>query len=349
MDSSLAMFELVLRGIAVGALAVTAAGIWRGDVGRNVRWAGLLCCVAIIGFALNDGSPALRKALGPAAVFTFILACGATGFIWQFVLVVFEDRPISLWTLAPAAALTVSSLYGRTTHCNEAHPIWLVRDALSIALAAHALWVIGQGWRGDLVEARRRLRGPFLGIVSGYIIIETVVEAIARQGVPMPWRNLSTAIALTLLTLTGALVFLDARRAVFGAMKREVAPGQPSIADTATLQRLLAWMDEEQGWRRESLTIGAVAAAVGAPEHRLRRLINDNLGHRNFAAFVNARRIEAAKRALIEPDEARTSIATIAFDHGFASLGPFNRAFKASTGLSPRQWRRQAVGDAAEA
>ena len=82
------------------------------------------------------------------------------------------------------------------------------------------------------------------------------------------------------------------------------------------------------------------------PEHRLRRLINDQLGYRNFAAFVNARRIEAAKQVLANPGEARRTIASIAFDLGFGSLGPFNRAFKEETGETPTEWRRRAMGSA---
>ena len=73
--------------------------------------------------------------------------------------------------------------------------------------------------------------------------------------------------------------------------------------------------------------------------HRLRRLINGVLGHRNFADYVNGRRIEAAKVALASPDLALKSISTIAYDLGFASLGPFNRAFRAAAGVTPTEWR----------
>jgi AraC-like DNA-binding protein len=33
-------------------------------------------------------------------------------------------------------------------------------------------------------------------------------------------------------------------------------------------------------------------------------------------------------------------VLTIALDAGFSSLGPFNRAFKADTGLTPTEYRR---------
>ena len=90
----------------------------------------------------------------------------------------------------------------------------------------------------------------------------------------------------------------------------------------------------------DSLEIVARGIAIGVPEHRLRPLINDHLGFRNFSAFVNAARIEAAKRLLADPAQARTTIAAIAFDLGFGSLGPFNRAFKEATGKTPTEFRR---------
>ena len=95
--------------------------------------------------------------------------------------------------------------------------------------------------------------------------------------------------------------------------------------------------------RKEGLTIGALAETVGIPEHRLRPLINDHLGFRNFAAFVNDRRIGAAKRLLRDPGKARLTVAAIAYDLGFGSLGPFNRAFKEATGVTPTEFRKTAA------
>jgi AraC-like DNA-binding protein len=39
-------------------------------------------------------------------------------------------------------------------------------------------------------------------------------------------------------------------------------------------------------------------------------------------------------------------ILTIALDTGFGSIGPFNRAFKAHTGLTPSEYRRNQLGGA---
>jgi AraC-like DNA-binding protein len=46
---------------------------------------------------------------------------------------------------------------------------------------------------------------------------------------------------------------------------------------------------------------------------------------------------------LADPANARTPVSAIAFDLGYASLGPFNRAFKDATGLTPTAWRGRAL------
>ena len=51
-------------------------------------------------------------------------------------------------------------------------------------------------------------------------------------------------------------------------------------------------------------------------------------------------RYEEAKAALADPSQAEVPVITIAMDAGFQSLGPFNRAFKATTGVTPSEYRR---------
>ncbi|MDU6560307.1 MAG: helix-turn-helix domain-containing protein, partial [Streptococcus vestibularis] len=66
-------------------------------------------------------------------------------------------------------------------------------------------------------------------------------------------------------------------------------------------------------------------------------------GHRNFSAFLNRYRLDDAKAALSDPGQRDVPILTIAIDAGFQSIGPFNRAFKAATAMTPSEFRRQAL------
>jgi AraC-like DNA-binding protein len=111
-------------------------------------------------------------------------------------------------------------------------------------------------------------------------------------------------------------------------------------ADQKLVDALMRLMADERIYRQENITIGALAGRLKIPEYRLRRLINQRLGYRNFNVFLNNHRIEEAKAALADPSQAEVAVITIAMDAGFQSLGPFNRAFKAVTGVTPTEYRR---------
>jgi len=98
---------------------------------------------------------------------------------------------------------------------------------------------------------------------------------------------------------------------------------------------------ERGGYRQTGLTIGTLARELGCAEHRLRRLINTELDFDNFSSFLNHYRIAEACRQLTDPAFDNTSILTLALDLGYGSIGPFNRAFRAETGLSPTEYRRR--------
>ena len=104
-------------------------------------------------------------------------------------------------------------------------------------------------------------------------------------------------------------------------------------------------MVEERIYRTEELTVATLAAKLNVPEYRLRRVINQRLGHRNFNAYVNGFRLEDAQAALSNPAKRDLPILTIALDAGFQSIGPFNRAFKAATGVTPGDFRREKLAD----
>ena len=125
-------------------------------------------------------------------------------------------------------------------------------------------------------------------------------------------------------------------------------PADGRLADAqqqALQQALQRLMTEQHAYRREDLSIASLAALLKVPEYRLRRLINQRLGHRNFNAFVNGYRLQEASAALADPQRRSLPVLSIALDAGFQSIGPFNRAFKAATGRTPSEYRREKLAD----
>ena len=131
---------------------------------------------------------------------------------------------------------------------------------------------------------------------------------------------------------------------IFAAAEAPRAAAAPAseqgAADRKLLDALMGLMADDRIYRHEGITIGTLATRLAVPEYRLRRLINQQLGYRNFNVFLNNHRIEEAKAALADPSQAEVPVITIAMDAGFQSLGPFNRAFKATTGVTPTEFRR---------
>ena len=58
----------------------------------------------------------------------------------------------------------------------------------------------------------------------------------------------------------------------------------------------------------------------------------------NFNDFINHYRIEAVKEKLKKGEHKTSTLLGIAFDCGFNSKATFNRAFKKSTTVSPKDY-----------
>ena len=91
-------------------------------------------------------------------------------------------------------------------------------------------------------------------------------------------------------------------------------------------------------YRNPELRTADLAEHVRSTEHKVSRAISVVLGERNFNQLVNRHRIACACALLADP-ASRTPIIDIAHTSGFASLGPFNRAFKTTMGCTPSAYR----------
>ena len=127
------------------------------------------------------------------------------------------------------------------------------------------------------------------------------------------------------------------------ARPAESPPDDP--ADRRLAGALHQAMAVDRAYRDEALSVASLAARLRAPEYRLRRVINQRLGFRNFNAYVNGFRLAEARAALADPARRDLPVLTIALEAGFGSIGPFNRAFKADAGLTPTEFRRKKLAD----
>ncbi|UTP39045.1 helix-turn-helix domain-containing protein [Phenylobacterium sp. LH3H17] len=337
----------LVRGAAIGVFAVIGAAMALSPQPGPARWVGAVFFATAIGHSLAN-CQVLQGRLGPVEAVIWLLSVLGSGMFWTFAVTLFsDDAKLPPQRLIPPVVAVVLGLAGRLSP--DPSPVrgafWLLYGLFAILLVMHAAFVIWRGWRGDLVEQRRRLRAPVMGAAAAYVLLTAAGDLGAVFGERPPPMPLLQAFALAALAISGALALLRLDPALLGGERLAITPAMRDVPaleaiDETALTRLYRAMDDDEIWRREDLTIGALADHLSLPEHRLRRLINRVLGHRNFASFVNARRVEAAKAALGDPDQARKPVSAIAYDLGFGSLGPFNRAFKAATGVTPTTWRQ---------
>jgi AraC-like DNA-binding protein len=151
-----------------------------------------------------------------------------------------------------------------------------------------------------------------------------------------------------IVPLVGAAAFLAATCAVhFGGRMSALEPlvDTPSPADDAA--RALAAALEAKlraGLLRDAdLTLTSAAAAVEAAPGEVSRALLAAHG-KSFSEFLQALRVEEAKRLIEDPAEARTSMEAIGLLAGFGSRSGFYKAFSEHVGMSPAAWRaRKAV------
>jgi AraC-like DNA-binding protein len=335
------VLEVLIRGAAVGGFLLLSVAIAHARR-TPIRVTGALFCLAAASHTLTQCRLAF-DALGYAKAPVWTLSVVGAGLFWAFAIELFGDnRRLVATRFLPTALLLVNGVLAITAPPAFTRPLWLLQNVISAVLMLHVLYVVWTGWRADLVEARRRLRGPLLGAAAIYTLVTVSVQSAEMFSQPAGQLSLLAAVCLVALSVAGGAVFLRAEPELFGPTAGPAAERPVEPRDQPLLARLQHALDGEEVWREEGLTISALATRLGAPEHHLRRLVNEGLGYRNFVAFVNERRIAAAKQALSDPQKARTTIATVAYEVGFGSLGPFNRVFRETTGQTPTAWRKAA-------
>ena len=147
-----------------------------------------------------------------------------------------------------------------------------------------------------------------------------------------------------LLTLCAVIGVVGSRLAVEYRLRHPLVSTHQRHTDTALeaqlAERILKAIRDESLFTRTDLKVGDFAEHLGEQEYKVTRCISNRLAYRNFNHLLNTQRIERAKGLLNDPAHDSMTIASIAFDCGYNSLGPFNRAFKQLTGTTPREYRR---------
>jgi AraC-like DNA-binding protein len=106
----------------------------------------------------------------------------------------------------------------------------------------------------------------------------------------------------------------------------------------AIIQRLTTCMEKEKLYLRASITVEDLSKRLKVPTKQLSQTIHTGLS-KNFYDFVNAYRIDEAKRRICDKHYQNQTLLAVAYDVGFNSKSVFNTAFKKYTGITPKEYK----------
>ncbi|MEZ5999936.1 helix-turn-helix domain-containing protein [Hyphomonas sp.] len=345
------LLDVLLRYPAAAVLLVSAVLLLR-DAGKLIQgWFGAGLSISVAAMLIGT-PPEILEPPWPVLVVVRFIDMPNTLFLWLFGRSLFDDgfrMRAADWAVAALYLVLILVLRLANLGFIDGRPEWVayLTNFVSFLMAVHLGWIALAGWRNDLVESRRSTRPLFAILLATVVVLIVLSEALFSR----THEHLVTTFraGLTLIMATWGLLWLVSLRSealLFQPVPKPAPPPAVSAKESVLLARLMALMDEEQVFTEQGLTIGALADRAGVPEHQLRALINRGLGHRNFAAFLNGYRIALAKQKLSDPALARIPVLTIAMDAGFASLAPFNRAFRVMEGVTPTEYRDMALAKA---
>ena len=345
----LSTIDIALRGATVALLLVLAASLFRGF---GTVLPGRLAAAFALGSAAHAVTASIGATSQVAAVHAPVigLSTGNVVVFWLFTRALFDETfRLRWWHALIWVAVAVFSF----VNCMWLAPASGVRPSIiAINLLALGFIVLAvaqtiTSWSADLVERRRLVRVFIVSAAALYGGLNAMLQISLSGSGPAEIANtvnsaalaaVVAAISIAMMRVEGADLFPAAPEVQ--AEASEAAVVESSAADQKLIDALMRLMGDERIYRHDNVTIGTLATKLAIPEYRLRRLINQRLGYRNFNVFLNEHRIAEAKAALADPSQAEVPVITIAMDAGFQSLGPFNRAFKTITGVTPTEYRR---------
>ncbi|WP_275229517.1 helix-turn-helix domain-containing protein [Novosphingobium album (ex Liu et al. 2023)] len=212
----------------------------------------------------------------------------------------------------------------------------LVSSTLLLLATIEPLKAIGS----DMTRAERRFRILF---AAGYATVLAIavlwVDGSPADSIAGRWGGwIKMGCAVLALLGIGLAILYRGRNPLPDA--RKAKPRTQSGEEAALGERLLRLMRDEALYALPDLRVAEVARRIGEAEYKVTQCITGALGFRNFNHMANHFRIGEAQRRLADARLDPLPILTIALDCGFGSIGPFNRAFKAETGMTPTQFRK---------
>jgi AraC-like DNA-binding protein len=190
----------------------------------------------------------------------------------------------------------------------------------------------------------------FLAIRGWSVLVVFLVMLAVIFGVETNFEIMGLTGNYTTFVLVSLLIFYSLGHAHLAEGLESHSAEADARADETTrekfkpeqIQALTQLMEEEKPYLQPALTLEKLAAQLQVPARSLSSMINRQFSC-NFFEFINAYRINEAKRLLSAPESAQKTMLDIMYEVGFNSKATFNTLFKKKVGMTPSEYRRLAV------
>ncbi len=214
-----------------------------------------------------------------------------------------------------------------------------------IPICLYCFYITFRDWKTDLVETRRKLRFVVILLILLNLVFLSInnILFLFFYLPTLIYFEKVTAIIFILILASKSLKFDPDFFEIQAVASKIQAPKQIKNGFEELdnyLQKLEFMMITEKTFCREGLTIGELALGLKIQEYRLRQLINQRLGYRNFNDYLNQFRMKEAAFQLTSSDTREKPILDIALDIGYKSMTNFNKIFKEKYGVTPRDYRK---------
>ena len=248
--------------------------------------------------------------------------------------------------LVPLSAMLASVALNKTQGCSFLSPCTELKEALNVmGLMAGTISLLVIFSKQELFKniKKQKLGAERYWLMFSLIILNTLFLAAVFASV-MNIINVSQDLTLLRTVLGLGFVYLVSTSLLrmFPPSKSSANSNTNSEEDLSRDEQFLAKKIEkllnlDKVYQEPTYSRSDLARECDASEMVVSKVINTYF-NKSFPQIMNERRVDDAKRLLVETDAA---IKTIAEEVGFNSLPSFNRVFKDMAGVSPGEYRKK--------
>ncbi len=208
----------------------------------------------------------------------------------------------------------------------------------SISYTVFAFMLIKQ--KGEDTKIQNWLKNLLLAflVVWFAFLFEIVFALMGNMDYALISKFIGVASILILANLTLVIAIYSPELFFKGLRVIKKSNIEKTVVTEDNYNRILDLMAQQELYTNAHLKLVDISNAVGLSE-RNTSLIIKTFHKGNFYDFLNAFRIEEAKKLLIENQESLT-ISEILYDVGFNSKSVFNTLFKKKVGMTPTEFRK---------